>query len=233
MPTPSNRTPIRVARGTTSNLNSSISDIQEGEIVFSTDDNKLLVKEGSSLTDTQANVAAKANIASPTFTGTPAAPTAAQGTNTTQVATTEFVNAEIAADLTAAIGTTVQAHDADTAKTDVAQTYTAGQRAEVTTLTSSSGSVAIDFSLSNNFKLTLSEAVTAVTVSNATAGQSGSIFIEQPSSGGPYAVGGWVAAFLFSGAAAPTITQVASKCDRVDYTILSATQIQVVWTGNY
>lgn len=179
------------------------------------------------------DLAAKAAVASPTFTGTPAAPTAAQGTNTTQLATTEFVNAEIAADLTAAIGNTVQAHDADTAKTDVAQTYTAGQRGEVTTLTSSSGSVAIDFSLSNNFKLTLSEAVTAITVSNATAGQSGSIFIEQPSSGGPYAVGGWVAAFLFSGAAAPTITQTASKCDRVDYAILSATQIQVVWTGNY
>ena len=229
MPTPSNRTPIRVARGTTSNLNSSISDIQEGEIVFSTDDNKLLVKEGSSLTDTQANVAAKADIASPTFTGTPAGPTAAVSTNTTQLATTAFVVAEIADE----VGTTVQAYDADTAKTDVAQTYTAGQRAEITTLTSSSGSVAIDFSLSNNFKLTLSEAVTAITVSNATAGQSGSIFIEQPSSGGPYAVGGWVAAFLFSGAAAPTITQTASKTDRVDYTILSATQIQVVWTGNY
>nr|BAR25418.1 hypothetical protein [uncultured Mediterranean phage uvMED] len=212
MPTPSNRTPIRVARGTTSNLNSSISDIQEGEIVFSTDDNKLLVKEGSSLTDTQANVAAKADVASPTFTGTVTIPAGAS---------------------IADIGSTIQAYDADTAKTDVAQTYTAGQRAEVTTLTSSSGSVAIDFSASNNFKLTLSEAVTAITVSNATAGQSGSIFIEQPSSGGPYAVGGWVAAFLFSGAAAPTITQTASKCDRVDYTILSATQIQVVWTGNY
>lgn len=98
MPTPSNRTPIRIARGTTSNLNSSISDIQEGEIVFSTDDNKLLVKEGSSLTDTQSDASGKANIASPTFTGTPAAPTAAQGTNTTQLATTAFVNAEIAAD---------------------------------------------------------------------------------------------------------------------------------------
>ncbi len=134
---------------------------------------------------------------------------------------------------TSDIGSTIQAFDADTAKTDVAQTYTAGQRGEVTTLTSSSGSVAIDFSLSNNFKLTLSEAVTAITVSNATAGQSGSIFIEQPSSGGPYAVGGWVSAFLFSGAAAPTITQTASKTDRVDYAILSATQIQVVWTGNY
>ena len=35
----------------------------------------------------------KANLASPAFTGTPAAPTAAVGTNTTQVATTAFVHA--------------------------------------------------------------------------------------------------------------------------------------------
>jgi hypothetical protein len=35
----------------------------------------------------------KANLASPTFTGTPAAPTAAAGTNTTQLATTAFVQA--------------------------------------------------------------------------------------------------------------------------------------------
>lgn len=39
---------------------------------------------------------AAAPLASPTFTGTPAAPTAASGTNTTQVATTAFVNAEMA-----------------------------------------------------------------------------------------------------------------------------------------
>ena len=38
-------------------------------------------------------LALKAPIASPTFTGTPAAPTATQGTNTTQVATTAFVQA--------------------------------------------------------------------------------------------------------------------------------------------
>lgn len=36
-------------------------------------------------------LAAKANLASPTFTGVPAAPTAAAGTNTTQLATTAFV----------------------------------------------------------------------------------------------------------------------------------------------
>jgi hypothetical protein len=39
------------------------------------------------------NLAAKANIASPTFTGIPAAPTAAVSTNTTQIATTAYVMA--------------------------------------------------------------------------------------------------------------------------------------------
>ena len=38
----------------------------------------------------------KANLASPTFTGTPKAPTAAAGTNTTQIATTAFVTSAIA-----------------------------------------------------------------------------------------------------------------------------------------
>ncbi len=74
-----------------------------------------------------AGAGSAAPLASPTFTGTPAAPTASQGTDTTQVATTAFVNAEIAADLTAAIGSTVQAFDADTAKRDTTNTYTALQ----------------------------------------------------------------------------------------------------------
>lgn len=39
----------------------------------------------------QTQLDAKAPIASPTFTGTPAAPTATAGTNTTQIATTAFV----------------------------------------------------------------------------------------------------------------------------------------------
>ena len=193
---------------------------------------------GSDVEVTISSLAAKAGLASPTFTGTPAAPTAAQGTNTTQLATTAFVNAEIAADTagkvnTSDIGSTVQAFDADTAKTDVAQTYTAGQRGEITTLTSSSGALAIDFNASNNFYIELSENVTGVTASNPAVGQSGSIFIKQPASGSTYTVGGWNAAFLFSGAVAPTITATNGKCDRVDYVIRSATEIQVVWTGNY
>ena len=44
---------------------------------------------------TAANLNLKANIASPTFTGSPKAPTAARGTNNTQIATTAFVMAAV------------------------------------------------------------------------------------------------------------------------------------------
>lgn len=45
----------------------------------------------SQVTNLTTDLAAKAPVASPTFTGTPAAPTATAGTNTTQIATTAFV----------------------------------------------------------------------------------------------------------------------------------------------
>ena len=50
-------------------------------------------------TATQTALDLKANLASPTLTGTPAAPTATTGTNTTQIATTAFVQAEIDANV--------------------------------------------------------------------------------------------------------------------------------------
>jgi len=63
MPTPSTRTPVRIARGSYSNLNSSLSDLQDGEIIYAEDQNKLYIKESSSL------VLLTPNFASPTFTG--------------------------------------------------------------------------------------------------------------------------------------------------------------------
>jgi hypothetical protein len=200
MPTPSNRTPLRVARGTYSNLNSSVSDIQEGEICYATDQDKLYVKEGGSLVSTQADVSAKAN--------------------------------------TSDIGTTIQPFDADTAKTDINQTFTAAQAGAITTDSSSVGVLEINFNDSNNFQISLLQNITSVLISGGTAGQSGSIFITQPSSGSVYTVGGWAAGFKFSGATAPTITATNGVTDRVDYVIRTAsggnaTEIQVVWTGNY
>jgi hypothetical protein len=51
----------------------------------------------ASQTDLQSALDLKANLASPTLTGVPAAPTASLGTNTTQIASTAFVRGEVSA----------------------------------------------------------------------------------------------------------------------------------------
>ncbi len=53
----------------------------------------------------ETHIATKANIASPSFTGVPSAPTAATQTNSTQIATTAFVQQEL--DGTIPVGSTV------------------------------------------------------------------------------------------------------------------------------
>ena len=50
---------------------------------------------GSDVEVTVSSLGAKAGLSSPTFTGTPAAPTAAANTNTTQIATTAYVQGEL------------------------------------------------------------------------------------------------------------------------------------------
>lgn len=52
-----------------------------------------LLTDEATIATLVSGLAGKAALASPTFTGTPAAPTAAPGTNTTQLATTAFVTA--------------------------------------------------------------------------------------------------------------------------------------------
>lgn len=58
----------------------------------------------SAQTDLATALGLKSPLASPTFTGTPAVPTAAPGTNTTQVASTAFIAAAIAALINSAPG---------------------------------------------------------------------------------------------------------------------------------
>ena len=53
------------------------------------------VTDAASLTYVNSQLALKANLASPAFTGTPTAPTAAPGTATTQIATTDFVSTAV------------------------------------------------------------------------------------------------------------------------------------------
>jgi hypothetical protein len=70
------------------------------------------------------------------------------------------------------IGTDVQAYDADTAKTDVAQTFSASQRGTVTT--DNDGS--FNMNATNNFLCTPTGGF-ALTFTNITAGQSGNIIL--------------------------------------------------------
>ncbi len=234
MPTPTNRTPVRVARGTYSNLNTNKADIQEGEICYATDQDKLYVKEGSNLVDATpaTDITGKADLAGPTFTGVPAAPTATSGTNTTQIATTAFVTAAVP-DVsgkanTSDIGTTIQAYDADTAKTDTAQTFTKAQRGQVHTLTDGA-TINIDFSFANNYRITLGGNRTVASPTNFSAGQSGSIFITQDSTGSRTL--SWNTSWNFPGGVAPVLSTTAGAVDRIDY--VTDNNIHAVFTGNY
>jgi len=129
-----------------------------------------------------------------------------------------------------AIGSTVQGFDADTAKTDVAQTFTASQRGEITTLTSGS-TVTPDFAASNNFTLTLGETLTFANPTNCTAGQSGSIFLVQDGTGSRVIT--WGSYFDWAGGTAPTLSTAAGSVDRLDYIVRSASSIHSVVTLAY
>ena len=68
MGTPTTRTPVRIARGTYSNLNTNKADILEGEVCYAHDQNKLYVKEGSALESIQVDTSTFATLAGSTFT---------------------------------------------------------------------------------------------------------------------------------------------------------------------
>lgn len=56
MPTPSYRVPVKIARGTYSNLFTAIGDLQEGEIAYANDENSLYVVEGGVLTKASTDI---------------------------------------------------------------------------------------------------------------------------------------------------------------------------------
>lgn len=105
---------------------------------------------------------------------------------------------------------------------DTAQTWTRGQRGEITALTSAT-TVTIDMADSNNFSLTLGHTVTLANPSNLTAGQSGAIFITQGASTAyTMSFGSY---WDFVGGAAPSVTSTLSAVDVLVYTVRSSTSI--------
>ena len=144
---------------------------------------------------------------SSTFDGVDVAARDAVLTTTTNTANAANTTANAAATLTAV------------------QTFTAGQRGEVTALTDAA-SIATDLALSNNFAITLGGNRTLANPTNTVAGQSGSIFITQDGTGSRTLAFG--TNFKFVAGTAPTLSTAASSIDRIDYVVAEATKIHAV-----
>ena len=112
----------------------------------------------------------------------------------------------------------------------VANTWTAGQRAEITTLTDGA-TVTPNLNDSNNYVLVLGGNRTIANPTNITAGQSGSIFIAQDGTGSRTA--SWGSYWDWAAGTAPTLSTGASQVDRIDYIVRSSTSIHAVATLNY
>ena len=110
---------------------------------------------------------------------------------------------------------------------DTANTFTKGQRGEITALSDGS-TITPDFNDSNNFSVTLGGNRTLANPSNLTAGQSGSIFVTQDGTGSrTLAYGSY---WDFAAGTAPTLTTTASAVDRIDYVVRTTGSIHAVAT---
>lgn len=147
------------------------------------------------------------------------------------VPTNSDIDTRADARITAATGSSVQAFDADTAKTDVTQIFTKAQRGDIVDVTGTTPS--FDLNAGNNFKFTTSGNWTSFTLTNlatAAEGQTGSIFIVY---GGAHS--GPVASSMkfVGGASGITLTSTATKIDRIDYIVLNSTTLTCNFTANY
>ena len=86
-----------------------------------------------------------------------------------------------------------------------------------------SGTITLDFGSSNNFEMTLTGNSTLGAPTNASGGQSGSIFILQDGTGSRTLA--YNAVFAFAGGTAPTLTTTASGQDALLYYVQDASTI--------
>ena len=114
------------------------------------------------------------------------------------------------------------------AGTNITQSFSKAQRGTLVTLSSSSNATAVDFSLGNNYTLTLAENSALSNPSNETAGQAGSILIIQDGTGSRTLSYG--SHYLFAGGTDPTLSTAGSSVDRLDYFIQAADKVHCVLT---
>jgi hypothetical protein len=133
-------------------------------------------------------------------------------------------------DATAARTVTLPDATGTVALLSLAQSYTAAQRGEITTLTDAA-TIAVDFADSNNFSVTLGGGRTLGNPTNQVAGQSGSLFVVQDGTGSRTLA--YSSDWEFAGGTAPTLSTAASAVDRIDYIVRASGNIHAVFTAAY
>lgn len=126
-------------------------------------------------------------------------------------------------------GSMVAINPASNALTDAVQSFTKAQRGAIVTLTDGA-TVTPDFSLGNNFTLTLGGNRTLANPTNLTAGQSGVILLLQDGTGSRTLSFGSV--WKFAGGTAPTLTGTASAVDLLAYFVEGSSRVSATLLAN-
>jgi hypothetical protein len=124
-----------------------------------------------------------------------------------------------------AIGSDIQAYNADTVFKDVANTFTAGQRGATQTAGSQTGSITLDFDTYQNFVLTATGNVTLANPTTESVGQSGIIVFVQDGTGSRTLSLG--TDYETAGGAGLTISTAASAVDVIPYFVKASGSIQL------
>jgi hypothetical protein len=152
-----------------------------GDLYFNTVSNNLKVYTGSAWADAALTAANFLTVAN-NLSDVASAATARTNLGLEIGVDVQAYDATILVD--ADIGVNVQAYDADTAKLDVAQSFTAAQRGSTDTDATNTGNVTLDFAVNQNFVLTLTGNVTLDNPTTEVVGQSGFIVFIQDGTGG-------------------------------------------------
>jgi len=106
--------------------------------------------------------------------------------------------------------------------------------AEAHTLSNASTTVALDLSVGNNFTLTMNNNMTLSNPTNETVGQCGFIILRQDATGTREISFGSEYKFIGGSGGAPNLaSRTANQVDRLDYVVVSDTEIHVNATGPY
>jgi hypothetical protein len=191
-----------------------------GDLYFNTVSNNLKVYTGSAWADAALTAANFLTVAN-NLSDVASAATARTNLGLEIGVDVQAYDATILVD--ADIGVNVQAYDADTAKLDVAQSFTAAQRGSTDTDATNTGNVTLDFAVNQNFVLTLTGNVTLDNPTTEVVGQSGFIVFIQDGTGGRTVSLG--TDYETAGGTGLTLSSAASATDVVPYIVAASGRI--------